>query len=413
MHTKWFAIGLSAVAGVWLALAFAVGLSTAAPFPDRSGTPRSIGSLAESSQPRSFPTSIEPLTPTAITARLSSSSDTSIPRLDPLNLTEPDVGASFSPNLSPSVTVTFNFNITPLATDAEDVDSYLFYAPVGWTIARISNAPTANNGCGPQTPTQSFSHASGRGIAYWGIPGQNITTLSPTLPARSHCGPYAVNNQLFFSVTMRIPSNAAACPGAPNRVGIALDSLVYTDLPARSNSMPTWLRGDGGGTITTTWKVSWYVPCPVPAVSLLKTASLDAVSCPVGGSDAITVPQGSTVRYCYRAVNGSSTVHLYTHTLTDSILGPLATNVGFDLPPASFFYSQTSTIVTGTVGSCITNVARYTGQTIVDFGQSPQTDDSAAYTYTRYVTSMIDTARVCLGPPLNRKVYLPIILKVN
>ncbi len=72
-------------------------------------------------------------------------------------------------------------------------------------------------------------------------------------------------------------------------------------------------------------------PAGQAAIELSKTASLDG-NC--GPSDVITVTWGTRVTFCYTATNTGS-LTLTTHTLTDTLLGPILEESPAVLPPGA------------------------------------------------------------------------------
>lgn len=81
-----------------------------------------------------------------------------------------------------------------------------------------------------------------------------------------------------------------------------------------------------------------------PAITLNKTAGLDS-SC--GLSDVITVTWGTRVTFCYTATNTGS-LTLTTHTLTDTLLGPILEESPAVLPPgASHWVTATWNVPNG------------------------------------------------------------------
>lgn len=88
-----------------------------------------------------------------------------------------------------------------------------------------------------------------------------------------------------------------------------------------------------------------------PAISLDKTVGTNASICAV--TDAITVPEGTAVTYCY-TVQNTGTVTLNLHDLDDSELGSILSGFPYALAPgASAFLTETVTIMTTTVNSAI------------------------------------------------------------
>ena len=81
------------------------------------------------------------------------------------------------------------------------------------------------------------------------------------------------------------------------------------------------------------------------AITLSKTVGTDPLTCAV--TDAITVTTGTDVTYCYTVTN-TGTLTLTTHTLTDTVLGPILTNFSYNLAPSASAFITTSTTITQT-----------------------------------------------------------------
>ena len=89
-----------------------------------------------------------------------------------------------------------------------------------------------------------------------------------------------------------------------------------------------------------------------------KTVGTDPSQCdPV--QQQITVKQGDTVVYCYKITN-TGTVSLTTHTLVDSVLGPITIPNPITVPPGGMFFITKAVQLTGS----ITNIATWTSTDI-------------------------------------------------
>ena len=69
-----------------------------------------------------------------------------------------------------------------------------------------------------------------------------------------------------------------------------------------------------------------------PSISLTKTVGTTPGVC--AGTSSITVPQGTTVYYCYTVTN-TGTVSFGLHTLTDDVLGTIFTGLAYTLAPGA------------------------------------------------------------------------------
>ena len=91
-----------------------------------------------------------------------------------------------------------------------------------------------------------------------------------------------------------------------------------------------------------------------PAIDLNKTVGTVPGVCAT--TNKVTVPAGTEVYYCYQIENTGNVTFTY-HSLVDSELGTLATNLPYVLPPGAFSPPQ---IVPETINITTTNVATWT-----------------------------------------------------
>ena len=123
-------------------------------------------------------------------------------------------------------------------------------------------------------------------------------------------------------------------------------------------------------------------------LSLEVTVGLNETGCPT--SSAIVVPAGANVIYCFKATNSGSYT-LTTHSLVDSQLGAIFTNLSLSLPPAATAYlTRTAIINQNTV-----NTATWTALT--NLGPGVTASDSA--------TVMVEGTGYLI--------YLPVAIKNN
>ncbi len=124
-----------------------------------------------------------------------------------------------------------------------------------------------------------------------------------------------------------------------------------------------------------------------PRVTLIETVGTAPSSC--AGTREITVGSGSAVTYCYRIINTGS-ITFTTHALTDTVFGNIFSNLNTVLPPgATTFVTRSYTATATTI-----NVATWNSQN--GGGQS---------------ATASDFTRVNVGVVLDKKVYLPVVLK--
>lgn len=336
----------------------------------------------------------------------------------PVNPTEIDninLTTAFDGYPGPGEVITLTYYFHPHSTDGEGVDAFLFVGPKGWMIEGISPPPGVDNtGCGGSV-TSEYNNSGSRPIAYWGnafTKPSDLSTPPGDIP-RSACGPWKADGSttLTFIVTLRIPTDAATCPGASQRVGYPWDGPQnFTYLPILDESVPAWLYGDGGGSSlipTTTWKIARQLSCPEPNIRLQKTVG-NVGSCPASNADFMEVPQGNQVEYCYKLYNDSPEVTVTYHTIVDDQNGTLAFNQ--DLPPLSWASAKYVTTITGTIGIYITNTATWYATTTLGFGQKPQQVYTAPFQITEYYGQATDIASVKIAPP-EQKLFLPLVTK--
>ena len=108
-----------------------------------------------------------------------------------------------------------------------------------------------------------------------------------------------------------------------------------------------------------------------PAIALVKTVGTVPGVC--AATDVITVPGGTTVHYCFQAQN-TGNVALNFHSLVDSDLGTVVTNLPYALAPGAF---SPEVIVPKTMTATTTNTGTWTAAS--SLGYSVNT--SAAYSY--------------------------------
>lgn len=309
---------------------------------------------------------------------------------------------------APGAQVTYQFTITPMSTDGEHVDSYRVYAPTGWTVLSISGAPPVNSGCSIST-TSVITDVSGRELAYWGVPGADFTTDPPTLPPRTGCGPYTAGTQLQFAVTFQVSPDGERCPGSP-WVGVPLDSQAFTPEPVRVDSMPSYLRGDGSGDPPHTEKISWRSPCPQVDVSFDKSFGTELNECFLGAPDPRDVLPGGQVPYCFLMINNSPLVTLSQQTIHDPAVGVAIEGWPLTIPGQNGGFTYTLSTIDAEPGACLENTAVWTTTTATGFGQFPQDDLSAPFTFTQYTASRQASATVCVVTP-TLSIHLPLLFE--
>ncbi len=338
--------------------------------------------------------------------------------LSPQALIQPQASASLGGFPNPGARLFYTFMITPQSSDGEAVDFFLLYAPQGWQIDAIGQAPLENNsGClGQNTIIQANGQHAGRAAAYWGITGVDFNDPTDPSPSPSSCGPYAPGTSLVFSVTLTVPLSAATCPGSP-WVGIPLDPADPGIAPLLQGSMPSYLGGDGSGAGPHLWKLSWASPCPQPNLGMEKIVVTSGNNCRLGsGSDTWNVTPGTQVTYCYRMFNFSADqftstplVTMSLQTIRDDVAGTIVSDWPLSIPGLQGGYTFTQQALSGAPGTCLQNTAVWTATTTTGYGQRPMTDIFGTFTNTTYTASATDSASVCFVPSTDG-LKLPVIL---
>lgn len=131
----------------------------------------------------------------------------------------------------------------------------------------------------------------------------------------------------------------------------------------------TWTAGDG--TYVANAIANATVTVAPLGLALEVTVGLNETGCPT--ANAIVVPAGATVTYCFKATN-SGNYTLTTHSLVDSQLGTIFTNLSVPLPPAATAF-LTRTV---TINQNVTNTASWTALT--NLGPGVTAGDSATVT---------------------------------
>jgi hypothetical protein len=170
--------------------------------------------------------------------------------------------------------------------------------------------------------------------------------------------------------------------GAPLRWG------DYTGMTIDPDGVTFWYLGEYAKDVPAGPAANWgnYIgsfayECDAqgePDLVLTKTVSTDGTC---GMTSAITTTWGTDVTYCY-SVENMGTVTATTHTLTDTVLGTLLTDVPYDLGPGdTFVYTTTVTMAAPPppYPSDVTNCAIWTG---MDAAGAPYQSNEACATVT-------------------------------
>jgi hypothetical protein len=319
---------------------------------------------------------------------------------------------------APGKIITITYIYTPQIGDGENWDLYIFYAPKGWTINQISDSPAKNTTCAGDV-TQAFSNAGYRSTAYWGRADLLPDLVDP--PGQftpSECGVWVVDSQTTYEfwVELQVSESALTCPGAPEFVGTPFDPdpETFTYKPVRDESINSYLHGDGTGVGSDPEKKEYMtikhllqLPCFDADITLVKLVG-EAGDCPFSSKSEMDVPPGTEVEYCFLLGNNQPYVATEYHLISDTLLGSelFTETIPF---PGDFF--TVPYVITGEVGTSVTNVATWTAVTTVGFGQEPVDDLEAAFTFTQYYDMDAASAVVNIISPTaaSYDLFLPLI----
>jgi hypothetical protein len=168
------------------------------------------------------------------------------------------------------------------------------------------------------------------------------------------------------------PITGTIAPGGDQVVDVTFDS---TGLAVGTYTATLCIESnDYYGTLV---QVPVTLEIPEIAIDLVKTVGLDSASC--AATDSISVPAGGVVvYYCYEVTN-NGVFTLSTHSLVDSELGTLFTDVNYDLGPGQSIDTVTmGETFSATISATTVNTATWTA---VEPDGRP-TEDTATATVT-------------------------------
>ena len=179
-----------------------------------------------------------------------------------------------------------------------------------------------------------------------------------------------------------------------DQLGTLLTGFAYSLAPGASTNfissgtvvnetttnVGTWTAHDATGAPTTaSASATVTVEAGAPAITLTKTVGTVPGVC--AATDAISVPAGTEVYYCYQAEN-TGDVTFEVHSLADNVLGQVLSNLPYTLAPGAF---SPQVIVPRTINATTVNTATWTASsttTFVDISATGTplslTDDSEA-----------------------------------
>ena len=292
---------------------------------------------------------------------------------------------------------------TPVIIESVDFE---IFPPPNWTLTNTTTGCTA-----PGVPDWTNTDPGGRGNLTGGqgafaIADSDACGSGSVMTATMITGALDFTGIAFPQVSFYMDYNDISSASDVANVDVSTDGgsswnnlltwnadargplFVYTPLPGAGEN-DVQIRWDYQNA---TWDWWWEVDevviagCipPTPELELTKTVGTDPGQCAT--TDAIDVPSGTDVTYCY-TINNTGSITVTTHDLVDDQLGSLLTGFAYNLAPgASVFLTATITITEDTL-----NVASWTGTTIYS--------DSITVT---------DTATVSI---IEFDLYLPIISK--
>lgn len=296
-------------------------------------------------------------------------SSTTKPNSEALFMTVQDAGTYYAYVDSLSAT-----NLGPTARYRLSVSIYPKQAVPNCTTFTSTDVPkTLGPGLGtttstivvPNTVTASITDLNvSLNLTHTLMADLDVTLLGPTAastPLFTDIGSVAVGGQ---TVMDEVFDDQAALPIGPYTV--VKDMINQPEQPGRlstfngTSATGTWTLQLADDTNTSGGRLqSWSLeicgaPPPAYDISLNKTVGVQAAQCAT--TDSITLPAGGgTVYYCYTVTNnGLNPVN--THTLVDSQLGTLFTNLNYTLAPGANY----SYIAQATVNSTVTNTATWT-----------------------------------------------------
>ncbi len=195
-----------------------------------------------------------------------------------------------------------------------------------------------------------------------------------------------------FAATFQVaPDSPYHCPGSPY-VGL---TSWYTDTRA---GLVGVAMGDLVSPTLNLTTCDVAQPCPLPALSLSTTLSLDG-SCP--GRPAVEVPANlQTTTLCLEVLNTSPAVTVTTHTLDVPLLGGRLLSMTLPLGPGEAYAWQRDWDPQGQEGQCFTLTATWAATTTPGLGQPQGAGADLPFITTTYATGASGQAGLCVVAPL-------------
>ncbi len=296
--------------------------------------------------------------------------------------------------------VDFTINLDNGGHYPEWLDYYYVTGPPGWTMSEQSPAPP-NAGGWTEPMTQTLNSATG--LAYWGFDYLSLADLdlaTSVLPEPgTFWGPWRpdTGTPYHFSLTYAVPEAIPTCPGS-TYVGMPVDGQQVTGIGVGdlvNNSLSEVSCTLGGYT------------CPLPTVTLTVTASPDG-TCP--GSTTVTIPEDDqTVTFCYTLTNTSNAAAVVEHTLANSLIDDQTLTLSLE-PGTSHSFSTPATL-NERRDNCYENNVTWTAVTGTGYGQQQPVGTILLFLNTTYQATDHAVVTVCVGPPTEYLIYLPLVKK--
>jgi hypothetical protein len=250
-----------------------------------------------------------------------------------------------------------NFEVAFDAYDNQAADD--FVATETWIVTTVAVAGAYFNGTGPAPSVNVFFYDNAAGL-----PGTEVYSALGVVP---------VDTAGSFVITLPV---AAVLPAGTYWISVQanLDFGVggqwgWTERIVQSNSPSAW-RNPGGGFLSpcNNWgaragtclvgtepDLIFRLEGSSGQLTLTKTVGTVPATC--AGTDAITVPFGTPVYYCFTVENTSATTFNF-HDLVDDHLGTILSNANIVLAPAATH----EVIVNDTATVTVTNTATWTAR---------------------------------------------------
>ncbi len=250
-----------------------------------------------------------------------------------------------------------NFEVAYDAYDNQGADD--FVATETWIVTTVAVAGAYFNGTGPAPSVNVFFYDNAAGL-----PGTEVYSALGVVP---------VDTAGSFVITLPV---AAVLPAGTYWLSVQanLDFGVggqwgWTERTVLSNSPSAWRNPNGGfaspcnswgaraGTCLVGTEPDFIFRLEGSSGLITLTKTVGTVPATCAGTDAITVPFGTPVYYCFTVENTSATTFNF-HDLVDDHLGTILNNANVVLAPAATY----EVIVNDTATATVTNTATWTAR---------------------------------------------------